>query len=73
MKILKNKCELIKFESIEQGTPFYYGSNKTLCMKVVTITKDNCHVNAVVLKDGTLIYVYNSEMVAPARVHIEDD
>lgn len=73
MKILKNKCEPIEFETIEQGTPFYYGSNKTLCMKVATITKDNCHVNAVVLKDETLIYVYNSEMVVPARVHIEDD
>lgn len=73
MKIFESKCEPIEFECINQGAPFYYGNTKTLCMKVATITKDNCHVNAVVLKDGTLVNVYNSEVVVPAHVHIEDD
>ncbi len=75
MKILnkENKAIEFEFESIEQGTPFYYGSNKTLCMKVSTITEDNCRANAVKLADGVLIRLYNSEMVVPARVHIEDD
>lgn len=54
MKILnkENKAIEFEFESIEQGTPFYYGSNKTLCMKVSTITEDNCRANAVKLADG---------------------
>lgn len=73
MKILKKEKETVEFESIEQGTPFYYGSNKTLCMKVSTITGDNCHANAVKLADGVLIRMYNSEVVVPAHVHIEDD
>lgn len=72
MKIFESKCEPMEFECIDQGAPFYYGDG-TLCMKVATITKDNCHVNAVVLKDGTLTYLYNSEVVVPAHVHIEDD
>lgn len=73
MKILKKEKETVEFESIEQGTPFYYGNNKTLCMKVSTITEDNCYVNAVVLEDGVLVHLYNSEMVVPACVHIEND
>jgi hypothetical protein len=73
MKILKKEKETVEFESIEQGKPFYYGSNKTLCMKVSTITEDNCHANAVKLANGVLIRLYDSEVVVPACVHIEDD
>jgi hypothetical protein len=73
MKIFESRYEPIEFECIDQGAPFYYGNNKTLCMKVSTIIENNCYVNAVVLKDGGLVHLYNSEMVIPACVHIEND
>lgn len=73
MKIFESKREPIEFEYVDQGTPFYYGNNRALCMKVTTIMGSDCHVNAVELKDGKLFHLYDSEMVTVANVHIEDD